>query len=94
MNMNKKIMLLLTAACSAALLAGCSGEKGLVQDYSKKYVDLGAYTGLTVDRQVTTITDEDLQSAIENERYMMAEYNEITDRAAKDGDVVVFLKED
>lgn len=40
-------------------------------------------------RQVTTITDEDLQSAIENERYMMAEYNEITDRAAKDGDVVV-----
>lgn len=89
MNMNKKIMLLLTAACSAALLAGCSGEKGLVQDYSKKYVDLGAYTGLTVDRQITTITDEDLQSAIENERYMMAEYNEITDRAAKDGDVVV-----
>lgn len=87
--MNKKPLLLFTAALSAALLSGCGSSKGLIQDYSKKYVNLGAYTGLTVDRQVTTISDEDLQYAIESDLYMMAEYNEISDRAAKDGDVVV-----
>lgn len=87
--MNKKTMLLFTAAASAALLSGCGSSKGLIQDYSKKYVNLGAYTGLTIDRQITEISDEDLQYAIESDLYMMAEYNEISDRAAKNGDVAV-----
>lgn len=81
--------MLFTAVCSAALLSGCGGSKGLVQDYSKDYVNLAQYTGLTVDREVTEITDEELQYAIESDLAMYAEYNEISDRAARDGDVVV-----
>lgn len=88
--MNKKILLLFTAAGSAALLSGCSSDSGnLVRDYSKKYVNLADYTGLTIDREVTAITDEDLQNAIESDLYMYAEYNEVSDRAAQNGDIAV-----
>lgn len=83
--MNKKLALLL-AGGAAALLGGC-GKKDAIEDYSK-YVELGPYTGLSVDRLVSTVTDEDLQEEIQAQLSYGADYSEITDRAAQNGDVV------
>ncbi len=84
--MKKRYTLLLAAGC-ALLLSGCGGKSD-VKDYSK-YVELGAYTGLSADRYVTEVTDADVQDYIESDLMPGAEYNEITDRGAQDGDVVV-----
>ncbi|MDO4345335.1 MAG: trigger factor [Eubacteriales bacterium] len=84
--MKKKTALLLLTAGAAGLLAGCS-QKSSVKDYSK-YVTLGDYKNLTVERVVMTVTDEDVQTEIENELSYSADYAEVTDRAAQEGDIV------
>lgn len=86
--MKKRTTLLMMTLGIAAMLGGCGGQKGAVKDYSK-YVELGDYKGLTLDRVITTVTDEDIQDEIDSELSYSAEYNEVTDRAAKEGDVVV-----
>lgn len=85
--MKKKFLLLTFAACITVLTVGCGSKKS--NDYSK-YVTLGDYKGLTVDRVVTEITDEDVQTQIQDDLALSAEYNEISDRAAQEGDDVVF----
>lgn len=85
--MNKKSALLCLAAGSALLLAGCGGKKELMRDYSK-YVTVAPYTGQTIDRYISEVTDEDVQSYVEDELSVNATYNEITDRAAEEGDLV------
>lgn len=85
--MNKKTALLMLAAGCACLLAGC-GKKSLIRDYSK-YMDLAPYTGQTIDRYTYEVTDEDVQSSIQDELSFSADYKEITGRAAKDGDLVI-----
>lgn len=87
--MNKKIALILTVAGCTLLTFGC-GKKdtGGVKDYSK-YVELAPYTGQTIDRYVAEVTDEDVDLYVEEELSYGAEYNEINDRAAQDGDLVV-----
>ncbi len=87
--MNKKIALILTVAGCTLLTFGC-GKKdtGSVKDYSK-YVELAPYTGQTIDRYVAEVTDEDVDLYVEEELSYGAEYNEINDRAAQDGDLVV-----
>lgn len=84
--MKKKILLLALAVGTAAVFTGC-GDKGGYKEYSK-YVELGDYKNLTVDRVTTTITDEDVQAEIESQLYSEAVLNEVTDRVSKTGDTV------
>lgn len=77
---------------SLVSLTGCGSKSG-GNEYAKyakyaKYVTLGDYKNLEIDRVVYTITDEDVQSEIEGLLYSYAETNEISDRAAQDGDIV------
>ena len=83
--MKKNYMIPFAVLLSVVSLAGC-GKKD-ESPYSK-YVTLGEYTGMTVDRIVTTISDEDVQSEIQNDLYADADFKEVTDRGAQDGDTV------
>lgn len=67
-------------------MTGCQ-KKDNANSY-EKYVTLGDYTGMTVDRIITTVTDEDVQDAVQDDLYADADYNEVTDRAAQEGDTV------
>lgn len=78
--------ILLFSAAASILITGCSKDSS-VKNYSK-YVTLGDYKNLYVDRVVTTVTDEDVKAEIEANLSYDAEYTEITDRGAKKGDVV------
>lgn len=81
---NRKMWFL--AAGVILALTGCGGKNA--NDYSK-YMELGEYKGQTVDRYVTDVTDEEVQSRIESDLLPGAQYNTVTDRAAKEGDVAV-----
>lgn len=80
---NTKKIFLFTAA--ALLAAGCGKDDSA--NYSK-YVKLADYKDLTVERVVTTVTDEDVQAEIEAVLSDDAEYTEISDRGAQNGDLI------
>lgn len=84
--MKKHTVLLLSAAGIAVLLCGCQKKSGY-SDFAK-YVKLGDYKNLSVDRIVYTVTEEDVQNEIDGLLYSASETKEVTDRAAKDGDLV------
>lgn len=77
---------LLFSAAASVLVTGC-GKKSDTQDFSK-YVTLGEYKNLYVDRIVTAVTDEDVRSEIEANLSYDADYTEITGRGAQKGDIV------
>lgn len=83
--MKKRFSIIILASAGVLMLTGCQGK-----DSSKyeKYVTLGEYKGLTIDRVVSTITDEDVQQEIQSELYYNAEYTEVTDRPCQEGDTV------
>ena len=83
--MKKNYMIPFAVLLSVVSLAGC-GKKD--ENPYSKYVTLGEYTGMTVDRIVTTISDEDVQNEIQNDLYADADFKEVTDRGAQDGDTV------
>ena len=84
--MRKKYVFSLAILLAASALSGC-GKKDSSSSY-EKYVTLGDYTGMTIDRIKTTVTDEDVQEEVQNDLYANADYTEVTDRAAKEGDTV------
>lgn len=83
--MKKNYMIPFAVLLSVVSLAGCSKKD---ENPYSKYVTLGEYTGMTVDRIVSTISDEDVQSEIQNDLYADADFKEVTDRGAQDGDTV------
>ena len=83
--MKKKYVILFAAFLSAASFAGC-GKKN--ENPYSKYVTLGEYTGMTIDRIVTTVSDEDVQNEIQNDLYADADFREVTERGAREGDTV------
>ena len=83
--MKKNYMIPFAVLLSVVSLAGC-GKKD--ENPYSKYVTLGEYTGMTLDRIVSTISDEDVQSEIQNDLYADADFKEVTDRGAQDGDTV------
>ena len=86
--MKKKTLILFLAATTALFtLNGWSFKKD-ENDFSK-YVELGQYTGLEIERYITTVTDEAVDEEIEYELYYNAEYEDITDRPAEEGDIAV-----
>lgn len=54
-----------------------------------EYVTVGAYTGLTVKIDTVSVTDEQVNDAIERIKTLNDLYKKVTDRAAKWGDVLV-----
>ena len=55
----------------------------------KPPVELGKYKGVTVEKTDITVTDEDVDKAIEKERENNARNIEVTDRPVKDKDMIV-----
>ena len=55
----------------------------------KPEVTLGKYKGVTVTKTDVTVTDEEIESEIENARNMQARTVEVSDRAIQDGDTAV-----
>lgn len=82
--MKKKLMLLTLGLCCASLLAGCSSSKGTYDDY----VTLGEYKGLEVSKIKSEVTDDLLEEEISYILEENAEYKDITDRGAQEGDSV------
>ena len=83
--MKRKYVIPLIILAAVTALTGCQKQSKNSYD---KYVTLGEYTGMTIDRIVTTVTDDDVQEEIQNELYADAEFKEVTDRGAKEGDTV------
>ncbi|MCI8797824.1 MAG: trigger factor [Dorea sp.] len=83
--MKKRVMMLLTGIlASAAMLAGCSGSKGLETDA----LSISVYKGVEipeVDKPVEA-TDEEVEGAIQTTLQMNATQEEITDRPVEEGD--------
>ena len=84
--MRKKYLFSLAVILTASALTGC-GKDDSSESY-EKYVTLGDYTGMTIDRIKTTVTDDDVQEEVQNDLYANADYTEVTDRAAQNGDTV------
>lgn len=55
----------------------------------KPEVTLGKYKGIEVEKADTTVTDEEVDEAVENERDRNARTVSVEDRAVKDGDMTV-----
>ena len=85
--MNKRKMVLAAGVCivvAVSVLAGCAPK-----EIENDYVKINGYTGLEVSEITKTeVTDETVDSQIEQIRQNYATYTEITDRAAQEGDMV------
>jgi len=97
-----KIILIpvLAVALALAVCAGCSGSKEFI--YSSgidnngfwkgikalDYVELCEYTGISIPEDVYEITDESVQTEVDNILYNYATEKQITDRSIADGDTV------
>lgn len=82
--MKKRTISIALLLGAALLLSGCSKDSNHIKGFK-----LGEYKNIEVDRIVSTITEEDLAPQIEEELNMYAEYKEITNRAAKEGDACI-----
>lgn len=82
--MKRKMAVMLAAVLGAAtMLAGCSGNQA-----SNEYVTVGGYKGIEVDKvqDKEKVEDEDIENYITSVQEQNTE--EVTDRAAKEGDTV------
>lgn len=96
-QMAKKAMVLsLVGLMSLGVLTGC-GDKDKEKNASarkvieydiKDYVTLGAYTGLSVDEEITIVTDDDVQAQVDSLIQSKTTYTDITDRNIINGDKV------
>lgn len=66
-------------------MTGCGSNKA--KAYSK-YVTLGEYTGIEYTKEVAEVTEDDIQTQLDSFVEGLAETNEVTNRAVKDGDIV------
>lgn len=96
-NIKKVAVLSLVGIIGMSAFTGCGKDEGKnasarkiveynVDDYVK---ELGAYTGLTVDENITVVTDADVQSSLDSLVSQKTTQQAVTDRAAKEGDTVV-----
>ena len=81
--MTKKIITLALAAMMVFSLAACSSGNSYNYDFSE-YITLGEYKGIEISKAKV---DEELASAIEDLIESATTKVEVTDRAAKEGDV-------
>lgn len=90
--MKKQIAILALASMLAVSIAGCKGKEStdnvVTEENIKEYVTLGEYKGLNIEKNVYTITDQDIQNEIDAALDENADYKEITNRGAKKGDII------
>ena len=85
--MKKIIALGMASVLIMAGIAGCGQSNPYLKNISySKYVDLCDYKGVEASKVTFEITDEEVQSAIDEEMYDYVTYDPITDRAAKEDD--------
>lgn len=89
--MNKKNIILAITALAAVSLTACGGQNENVaaKDYkASDYVTLGNYKGLEVKQiqEKTKLTADEEEAALQDALEQNAEEQEITDRAAEEGD--------
>lgn len=81
--MKKKTLAVTLSVLMVALLAGCSKE------LSNKYVTIKQYEGLEVAQVETSkVSDEQVETTVNGNLSAAATQEEITDRAAQEGDIV------
>lgn len=92
--MKKKVLLMVMSLCLLALVGGCKKETDpsgapVKKAYkASKYVTLGDYKGIEIAMGNLEITDEIIDSAIQDDLKSNAATKEITDRPVQNGDVV------
>lgn len=85
--MKKIIALEMASVLIMAGITGCGQSNPYLKNISySKYVDLCDYKGVEASKVTFEITDEEVQSAIDEEMYDYVTYDPITDRAAKEDD--------
>lgn len=94
----KKIMRLGVCGLAAVMLiAGCSKKTSTETTSAAEEttaavnngtITLGEYKGMEVTKQNVEVTDEEVQARIDSDLASNPDYDEITDRAAQDGDIV------
>ena len=91
MSMRKKIVSLLLTAALAASLAGCSSsDKAYLKNIkASNYVDVCDYVGIEIELAQPSVSDEEVESAIESDLSSDTYNEEVTDRDdVQDGDIV------
>lgn len=84
--MKKQIGAVVLAGVMMLSLTGC-GSNEKAKKYSK-YVELGDYKGIEYTMDVAEVTDDQVNQQIDSFLDGLAETEEVTDRAVKDGDTV------
>mgnify|MGYP000673141664 FL=1 len=85
--MKKIIALGMASVLIMAGITGCGQSNPYLKNISySKYVDLCDYKGVEASKVTFEITDEEVQSAIDEEMYDYVTYDPIIDRAAKEDD--------
>ena len=79
-DMKKRYAVGFMSILLVSLLTGCGS--------GKNYVTLGEYKGIEASRVVYDVSDDEIAAAVEEAMYDYVTYDEVTDRAAKDGDNV------
>lgn len=95
-NIKKVAVLSLVGVMGLTILSGCgdkkdknaSARKVVEYDINDYVATLGKYTGLSVDENITVITDEDVQAQLDSLVSSNTTYTDITDRNAQSGDKV------
>lgn len=85
--MNKKIALGLVGIMIMAGLTGCGNKNPYLMDITySKYVKVCDYKNVEASKVIYDVTDDEVQDAIDEDMYEYVTYDEITDRAAQEGD--------
>lgn len=85
--MKKIIALGMASVLIMAGITGCGQSNPYLKNISySKYVDLCDYKGVEASKVTFEITDEEVQSTIDEEMYDYVTYDPIIDRAAKEDD--------
>lgn len=85
--MNRKIALGLVGIMMMTGLTGCGNRNPYLMDITySKYVKVCDYENVEATKVIYDVSDEEIQEAISEDLYEYVTYDEITDRAAQDGD--------
>lgn len=85
--MNKKIALGLVGVMVMAGLTGCGSKNAYLMDITySKYVKLCDYKNVEATKVIYDVTEDEIQDAIDEDMYEYVTYDEVTDRAAQEGD--------
>ena len=88
-KMKKRRFLLIAVVAALGMLSGCGKETAeLSQIKTEKYVELGAYTGLSASAPAPEVTEEQIENRINSVLRNKVGPVEVTDRDVRNGDTV------